>query len=360
MDLDKGPTEELATEEDEAHFRERVAESYHNSPKPTAPCTYDVEEAAYWECRHMPVGSVIATDLDVAAPADSEAFALLVKKAEQASHGTWVDVKFLGGKTAEISEHGRTVFRSKRKRVHICRARQGEGGEVECPIIGEAGTHIKRFRWYPPGDFTAEWLSASSKREVRGGLKMFKEAEKLAGGPAKPKAPPPVDGPSSVEQRLAAMRRRASPPLQVSFGAAKVYPAADGDPDGDLALFGTGAAGDSPALGSALALPAPAMTPPDVDPQSKRGRARKLEEELAAAASSAQASSSTARKRSRSRSKKKKKKKKRRREESSGSQSSSTSSTSSSSRSLMAPLRKRSERSPGSVYKMLEEQALSH
>eukprot|EP00438_Fugacium_kawagutii_P033223 Skav231044 [mRNA] locus=scaffold446:243817:254709:+ [translate_table: standard] len=352
-------------EPEEERYREQVAEAFRSSPKPSAPCTYDVEEVAYWESRHLPSGSVIAFDMDPHAEPDAETMAVLVKTTEDNKHGTWADVKFLGARTAEASEQGRRIFRSKQKRIHICRVKQMVDGQVECPIIHEDGTHLRRFRWYPPGDFANDWLSAAARRAVRGGIKMQQEqaAAKEAEFAAKKADAAPTK--SKVEERLAALRRRAGGTPRVSFGDATVVQDGGGIIDDDPENSGDGPIGSVGPSGSARAKAIAkqsqgtlAITDGPGD-TGKRAKAKKLEEELAEAASSNQRAGRS-RKRSRSRSRRRKKKKKKKKKDGSDdSPSSSGSSSSSSSRSLMAPLKKRSERAPGSVYRMLEEQALN-
>eukprot|EP00438_Fugacium_kawagutii_P017078 Skav213873 [mRNA] locus=scaffold2374:76023:77657:+ [translate_table: standard] len=367
MAAEEPPSTPFEVEEDD-EFKDQVAASFASQPKPSSPCTYQVEEASYWECRRLPVGSVIAFDLTYGAEADSEAMAVMVKAFAHDKYGTWADVKFLGGRTAELSEQGRGIFRSKQKRIHICRVRRDEKDNVLCPLAGHDGTHLERFRCYPPGDFNADWLSLSARKAVKGGLKLFRDSEKEAekkGLRPKDKG----DQPARVEERLAALRKKAGGDPRVTFGTTTVVPDMGDDPGGDLSGLGAGTISRPPSSLSVRG-PPPALTdrtPPaagkDAEPPTKKAKTQKLEEELVLAASSSRDKGSETR-RSRSRSKKKKKKKKKKRRKSQeGSQSSSESShssSSSSSRSLMAPLKRKAEKSPGSVYKMLEEQALSH
>eukprot|EP00438_Fugacium_kawagutii_P022174 Skav235069 [mRNA] locus=scaffold3466:36062:45450:- [translate_table: standard] len=354
-------------DEDPEEYRQRVGASFEEQPKPTAPCTYMVEEAAYWECRHLPVGSVIAFDLEPGADPLSEAIAVLVKDFRHDKHGTWADVKFIGAKTAELAEEGRRRFRSKMKRIHICRIKRDSEDNYVCPVMEQDGTHLERFRWYPPGDFDAEWLTPIGRKAVKSGLKMYhdsevaKEKEKRGdGGKSK--------GPSSIEKRLAALRSRHGGDPKVTFGSARVVPLEDGGLDGDSTPFGGGTTSKAPPSRRAQAGP-PAITngetnegEKDRSASGKKNKSRNLDEELVAAASSSKVRE-TEEKRSRSRSRRRrKKKKKKRKKEGGGSPSSSDSSgsSSSSSKSLMAPLKRKAERSPGSVYKMLEDQARSH
>lgn len=164
------------SEKDKEEERERIRESLASRPKPSAPCEINVMEAKFWEHRCMPAGLVLLITVGETEEKSAEV-AVPVKKAEHSSNGVWIDVKLLGASTVTEYEAAKKRFRSRQKRVHLCYPQTGEDGNEECPIIGENGTHLKRCPWYPPGDFTAEWIGSAAKKAIREGVKMMQEEE---------------------------------------------------------------------------------------------------------------------------------------------------------------------------------------
>lgn len=188
--------------------------------------------------------------------------------------------------------------------------------------------------------------------------------------PAKDSEPPGI---SDVEKRLAGIRQQSRP--RVTYGPTTVVPAVAPLAAGDVGSLPGGTGGAAALLtpaqaGSLQALPSgplslatqPFQASPKVraDPPGDKARPMKVADALTAAATARSADPSKKRKRSRSQTRRKRKKKKKRKGSPGGTDSSDDSSSTSSSRSLMAPLKRRSERSPGSVFQMLEDQAFAH
>lgn len=111
------PEEDIETAE--ALEKVAIAQSGENSPKPQTAQTYDVEEAAFWLHRHVPVGSVITYEHNEESSGVNGIVALLVKDFESLATGIWLMVKWLGVTVPELRDPLSTYFRKKRK-VHIC------------------------------------------------------------------------------------------------------------------------------------------------------------------------------------------------------------------------------------------------
>eukprot|EP00435_Cladocopium_sp_Y103_P044839 s515_g12.t1 len=230
---------------------------------------------------------------------------------------------------------------------------------------GEDALHLGAFKWYPPGDFQAEWLTKAAKGWVVKGKEMEVAEQKVLDPPPRTEGKGAGGGATStVEQRLSALRRRGS--MHVTFADNVEKPSGRGVRERRR--------GAEAGIGGALSRSSSQQVPSlqmvkkeieivsetDAEKEPKKKKRQDLGETLAKAAKMrAAVESRKEKKRSRSRSRSKKRHKRRRRKSSSGSDSGSRSSKGSvsSDSSLMAPLKRRSKKAPGSVYKMLEEQA---
>eukprot|EP00435_Cladocopium_sp_Y103_P022245 s2158_g5.t1 len=329
-------------------------------PKPSVPQRYNVEESAFWLHRHLPPGSVIRFDEKPEKEGeDAVPVALYVTRTESLDTGVWLDVEFLGSPEESVKKKWQNYFKQKRRRVHICYL-EGDGS---CPIGEDKGLHLRDFWWFPPGDFIGNWLSAAAKKKVKGGPALEVQSRGDA-GQEKPREP---EEPSRTEQRLAALR---SGRRHVSF--------APGTRAGRAASPEKGG-GEAPRVGvlrhsgtySALAdsRPSTEMVKQEVvdltrgTSRSKTPEKKKKKPRVAVALAQAAVAHQQAevkreeKERGRSKSRKKRKRDKRKRRGSPSSSSSSSRETSSDSSSLMPPLKKKSLRKPGSVMKMLEQQA---
>ena len=344
-----------------------IQESLARQPKPNKVTDYNVEEAVFWRTRHLPAGSAIEFQ-DPEAPAEERPplVALLVLGTVSRDTGVWVDVKVLGSESSAEKKKAEKYFKDGRHRVHICYP-NAEGG---CPLDEEAGLHLRKFRWYPPGELEADWLNATAKKNIAKGKEM--ELEELGKKRKAPRSPTggagrgaPL-GETPVEKRLSALRGR-----RVSFAEPVASPgtARAGSPREPRA-----GAGGRPAASASLALVPSKKVKEEVQTvdseteqeETKKTRKKKssLGDTLAKAAqlrSAVEERSEKKKKKRRSRSRSRSRRRRHRKKEDSSdsdSEKSSKGRSSSGDESLMAPLRKRSQRSPGSVYKMLEELAV--
>ena len=79
----------------------------------------------------------------------------------------------------------------------------------------EDALHLQRFHWFPPGDFTAEWLTTAAKKLVKKGAEKELESGRDPLFPTEDRGADEVPGgPSTIEQRLSALR---GPGRRVSF-----------------------------------------------------------------------------------------------------------------------------------------------
>lgn len=346
-------------------YVDAVRESLADTARPTTAQDYNLEEAAFWRLRHMPLGSV----LELVGPSTAEAgagatLAVLVTSCEGDSHGLWLGVSVLGSDVEEYKKEMQAYFKSGRRMMHLCYGTR----DGSCAIGEEPGMHVRQFRWHPPGDFRAPWVNAYGLKKIREGIKMAVE-EKKKKEEVHPRLPPREgrSGESDTEKRLAALRG-SSP--RVSFAAGTAAPATLGGAAGRPAGARAGALRRSDASRRVLEggpSPLDLVKIETVDLTQDRPRSPsetvvakdKRSSGLAEAAVAHQkATIKKERRRSRERSRSKKSKKKRkRRDRSESSSGSSKRSSSSGSSSLLPPLRRKSQRQPGSVFRMLEQQA---
>ena len=344
---------------------EEIREALSRTPKPSVPTDYNVDEADFWRHRFIPPGSVLEFFSPITARGGEDPLptaAVLVLGVESLATGLWLTVRSLGGSTADEKREVDKYFKGSKKRVHICYP----GRDGRCPEQEEEALHLKKFRWFPPGDYDGSFLTAYGRKLVRDARKL----EVGAGATPAPEHPPHPrshGGPESeVEKRLGALRRKATP--RVSF-AGNVAPPAPVGAHGSRASPRDGTGGvHHPSASLALARcekevkkEVEEITDSEKSTERmKKKSKKKFGEVLAKAARMRNAAESRSEdRRSRSGSRTKKKKKKHKKKHNSDSEDSSSGPHSSTSdESLMAPLKKRSKKSPGSVYRMLEETAV--
>lgn len=339
-----------------------IRELLRGAPKPNKPTEYNLREAVFWQTRHVPAGSVITfTDPDSSMESPPNA-AVLVLKAESLATGMWLSVRSLGAESPEEKKKVDAYFKGQKHRIHLCYEEP-----LLCGEDGEDALHLGHFKWFPPGDFNEPWLTQTGKSWVKKGKDM--ELDEQKAGLKLPRTGEAGAGSketSSVEQRLGALRRRSG--HRVSFDESQVPPYGDMGVPRRAPEAGSG--GTAPPLSLQRTTPrAPLMdvkkevqVVSESEPEEKKKKKRDLGSTLAKAAKmrSALESSREEKKKSRSRSRSKKGKKKRKRRSRSNSEEESLSSrkSSSSDSSLVAPLKRKSQRSPGSVFRMLEQQAM--
>lgn len=355
--------------EDEGERRERVAESLAAQPKPNAPQEYDVLEAEFWRTRHVPAGSVLTYSLADETLAPAGLIAVLVKTRQSKQEGIWLEVKALGCAEAAFKHRLQGCYKGARKFHHICYP----DAEGNCPQAGSQGIHLMKFKWYPPGDFDAEWLSKASRKAILEGIDMA-ATEREGEPPPGRRHPGPVGNDTSkVEEQLRKLRDKGR--TRVTFvGEGGELPSAvpDGGPGGALRagilrkpVESSSAVALSPRTQKVKEEVIPVDSDTEVAPKEKKRGLRKkrgkgVGETLALAVASRQTltSQQTGKKRrSRSRSSQRDKKKKKKRRSSSQDSSQEGSSEDSSSLSLQPPLKKKSMKEPGSVYRLLVAQA---
>lgn len=332
--------------------------------KPDKPTEYDVEEGIFWATRHIPPGSVVEFTNPYSTELEAPLVAVLVTEAVSQAEGMWLKGQLVGAATDSERKEASRYFKGAKGQVHICYLQEGV-----CPLDESPGLHITKFKWFPPGDFQAEYLTTHGKRLVKKGQKMQLEYDK-AGRGAPPEAadagkPPEA---SRVEQRLGALRRRSGITPRVTFaGDSEPAPTRRGDAGLEVAVVGTG--GRAPPSSSLAGprersvkvetLEVSDATESDHPAKNKKKAHRDLGQTLVKAAKvRTVVDQRKSKRRSRSRSRSRRRKRRERRHSGSGSRSSSSRRESSSEESLMAPLKKRSQKSPGSVYQMLEETAV--
>ena len=348
---------------------EEVRESLRSAPRPTTPVKYNLAEAEFWRLRHVPAGSVLLFKDPRSDPADDASVAVLVLSTESLDRGVWVTVKVVGGSEEESKKRAQKFFRSGKRKLHLCNLDR----DGMCMDVETEGLHLTQFEWFPPGDFSASWVSATGRKAIKDGKTMALEEEKKRRQEEERKGPP-ADGErphtSRVEERLRSLARPSTlrtSGRHVSFPGLGDAPDSGGDGAGRRATSKAGPVRRESQSRSLVAY-APMENGVkteviDVDTESenkskKKKKSASLGESLAKAAKTQVEPKESERKRRRSRSRsrsRKSKKKKKRRESSSRSRSRSRSSTSSSDESLLPPLQRKAQRSPGAVFRMLEE-----
>eukprot|EP00435_Cladocopium_sp_Y103_P059307 s204_g21.t1 len=342
-----------------------VRRALNKGPMPSKPVEYDVEEAEFWLKRYLPSGSVLEFINPRDTSGDPPKVAVLVHKTVSTPSGIWVHVQFLGASTEEEKKQASKFFRTSTEQIHICNTRDGR-----CPEKDDVGLHLTKFTWFPPGDFTAAYLTSYGKKLVSKGKKMALEEDAAAKAREEEEEPGAEGkGRSAVEKRLSALRRRSGEPRRVTFADTTERPASQRPEDASRAA-GAGIGGRARAS-SSLALVSPRDVKQEItvsDTTDSEGQSRKkkkkekgqdLGKTLALVAKD-RALKETPKERRRSRSRSRGRRRRRRKKRSSGSDSGSESSrrASSSEDSLIAPLKKRSQKTPGSVFQMLEATAV--
>ena len=333
-----------------------IRDSLRTQPKPTTRQSYRLAEAEFWRHRHVPVGSVILFSAGFVVESAQGNCAVLVKERESLPDGIWLKVRCLGTDNKDFYKDFLAFFKKGKVYIHLC-----QGETAACPRRAGEGCHLDEFEWFPPGDFDAKWISASARKAVRDGPKMA--AEELASDAAAPSR----SAFTTLEDRLERLKGQ----RHVTFAGA---PAPGGgqrdavDLETSRAGTGLGRGGPSsalPALRDAVRVK-PEPIPVESDSEAKRHKKKKhprdMEDRLAQAVTDRRRKEIKAEKnRSRSRSRRSRRRSKRKRHKRSDSRSPSddqSRDSSSSSDSLIPPLKKRSQKEPGSVFRLLETQAM--
>eukprot|EP00438_Fugacium_kawagutii_P004458 Skav232381 [mRNA] locus=scaffold1077:200978:203391:- [translate_table: standard] len=345
--------EEEERQAEKREFLRRLQAEREKRPPPSGPIAYSVEEAAFWEQRYIPLGSVLSyASVQPDGTIDGEV-AVLVQQIEHDSEGVSIQVSFVGCELVSARARLQKFFRGGKKRVHICYLTGGV-----CTADSKGDVHLKQFEWHAPGEFTRDWLTNSGKKLVKDGLVLASKAAEHTGEP-----PHHERERSAVENRLSALKKKADKRVTYAQGTAlgerksRAGTLRDTPGDGVLAVGG----GPPPAATPKIKAKAEVIAIDSDDGVTpRRTGGSNLGVALAKAVDARQKKASRAKKRSRSRSKKRRKKRSRRRRSSGSPSDPSGEESSSSSDSLIPPLKKKSKRDPGSVFKMLEAQATEH
>lgn len=347
----------MAPRPGEPGYAERLEELLRDAPRPTTVQQYNVEEAAFWAHRHVPAGSVLefqSMGEDGASP--EGLVALLVTGRTSQPDGIWLEVNVLGAEEEPTKKDMQKYFKGGRRQVHICYP----GSDGGCPQRDELGYHLKEFRWFPPGDYSARFLNAYAVKKVKDGPNLELAEQGREKGLPKGREASNLGGPSETERRLTALRG-ASPHVTFSEppGRRASTPPPGGEPAGRRAGALRRPEGPRAAQGT-LALDKVKTEMIDLTRGRSRSASRSQTRKKArvgdALAQAALAQQQTRCKRESSRSRKKKKKKQKGKKKSSEDESSDSGSSTESS-SLHPPLKRKSMKEPGSVFRMLEHQA---
>ena len=338
---------------------EEIAADLAAGNKPSTPQTYNVEEVDLWRHRHLPVGSVIVYRAESEdGSADQGEVAALITRYQSLEHGIWLGVHILGAEFDEVKKDQTKYFKGGRRRIHVCCPAGGTG----CPVQEQHGLHLYQFKWYPAGDYSAPWLSRAALKKISEGPGM-EVAYRTAREKEAAMAP---DSRSTTERRLEKLKKQtarvsfADDTAPLSTGPARAGKAV-GHRDGILRKSRdlSSAPTSSRQLVKVEATTIDLTKDKDRTPTPDPGRGRRVGAALAKAAVEQQrtALKKEERKKERSRSKKKRKRSRGKKKSSSSGSSSPGRDSSTESSSLLPPLKRKSLKKPGSVLKMLEQQA---
>ena len=335
-----------------------IGESLTAQQKPTIAQAYDLVEADFWRHRHLPAGSVLTFAAGFIEESAAGECAVLVKEKEMHGDSIWLKVRCLGTEEKDFHATFIQFFKRGKTQIHLC-----YGPATDCQEYADEGCHIDKFVWFPPGDFNAPWLSSAAKKAVKEGAKMAEEEVKAAGGGA-----PPRSAFTKMEDRL----RRLKESHHVTFDgdvARNSGRMADGEPETHRGGAGRGrrpcTSGQKALTDGKVKQETIAIDSDSDRPQKKKrsSSSRNVEDRLARAVTERlHQGEKKERKRSRSRSRRKRSRGRRRKRRRSSSRSDSRESRSgkseSSSESLIPPLKKKAQKDPGSVFRLLEQQAM--
>ena len=334
LDAPEGPPPggEEADRFAEEILREAAVESCEHVPAPTVYQKYDLRKVPFWEHGKVPTHSVVVYPEIQPGTLEVVKVALLVLGAAMHLDGVWLNVRYLG--CSKPTEHRRlqAIFKGGNTSVHLCYLMGGE-----CPRKEEDAVHTVDLEWYPAGEADMEWLTAHAKRTPK----------------------------MSVEERLRSLKEAHSPGDALR-GAGGEPPRRGVLRGGRQVTFGDGTVLPDQATSSALVpvQQVPADGEPLREEVQEKQKKKTISDTLASAAvarlEKTQKEKEKGRSRSRSKAKSKKDKKSKKRKSSSDGGSGGSEESESSSASLMPPLKKKSTKDPGSVFRMLENQAREH
>ena len=143
--------------EEEPHFRgdgeggfhgfgeppsaEEIRRDLRRQPKPASPQTYDLSEAAFWQHRYLPEGSVLVYSDPASDQDPPPKVAVLVTKTESQQTGVWVSVKVLGASLEEAKKTAQKYFSRGKKKIHLCYGNE----HGVCDLLREEALHLTVF-----------------------------------------------------------------------------------------------------------------------------------------------------------------------------------------------------------------------
>ena len=334
----------------------------HQFPRNPSFTTCPRQSSGEGDSRHVPPGSTLVfkdpsqgEGPDVPDVPDA---AVLVLETESLQEGIWLTVKGIGASTEEEKKKVMGYFKSKKRKIHLCHRKP-----QECFQDEHEGLHLSKFHWYPPGDLTASWLTAHGRKAVADGKALELKAAKTTTDPADEKRKEAHGGESEVETRLSALRKRVPERVSFSASAVRLGRQREDEPrmEGGAGRFGARPKSPSASVSGPLGEEGSGR---NTQRHCIRGQQEEQAEEEDNGRFAPESSSSSAqshkekKKKSRSRSRSSRRRKKRRHSSESESGEGSSRDSSSSEGSMMAPLKKKSRKTPGSVFQMLEEQAI--
>eukprot|EP00438_Fugacium_kawagutii_P023166 Skav227291 [mRNA] locus=scaffold4822:63704:66064:+ [translate_table: standard] len=347
--------------------REELARSLDGRAPPTEAVEYDVEEAALWEHRHIAAGSVISFQMaDEATGVDHGEVAVSVEDVVNQADGIHLTVRLAGAEDVGTRAKLQSEFRKGRNKVHICYIQDGQ-----CPIWEEQAIHVRRFTWHPAGSFKRPWLTATGKKLVASGATLLGTLKGKGGRvPGRRRSamkdvaeeePPGRKEGVDLKARLRALSEAAG--KRVTFAGDGTR--AEGNSGVRAARPKAGAASplaiSNSAAAGAMVKTEPILVDSGGEELNTTGKLKTKKGEIGMRlAKLAQSKATKEPQTKRSRSRGRHRKRRRRRSSSRSGSDKSSKSESSSSRDLMPPLKKRSQKNPGSVLRMLEEQASEH
>ena len=364
------PATEGVEEGEPPHFPspDDIRENLRRQPKPMVATTYNLAEAEFWRHWHVPAGSVVVFPGGYIEESSTAECAVVVKEKEATENGIWLTVKCLGCSVKEFQKTFIDHFKRGKTKIHLC-----YGEATKCPFILDECLHLDRFTWHPPGEFAEKWLSAASKKAVAEGVKAA-----LAELEAESRQAPPAGPDTRLEERLQKLKERSGRKVTFAGDGTARPPALRGDGTRATCPGGTGpvVANSTPAplkLKDLSQVKTEDMDLISVSEESqekskkkkKKKRIKTVEDRLEKAVAERRkreekrdSKEKKRKSRSRSRGRSRRKRKRRKSDSSTRSSRSRSRSDSKSSDSLVPPLKKRAKKSPGSVFKMLEDQAV--
>ena len=158
---------------------EEIMANLRERPPPTTPVEYNVEEAAFWQSRHVPPGSVVEFSSPTSGAAVPPVVAVLVFQTDSPETGMWLRVKVLGSSDREEKKEAEKYFKNFRREIHICNLSSGS-----CPHKDTDAMHLTQFKWF------STWRLRRSLAYTSSQESNWRRKEDGVGGRQKKRTPP--------------------------------------------------------------------------------------------------------------------------------------------------------------------------